>query len=56
MLGLDLGLVAYALNVELGTRPIVQPMRTFHPEVKAQITTEIQKFLATRFVKPIKHP
>uniref|UniRef100_A0A2N9GZP3 Peptidase A2 domain-containing protein n=1 Tax=Fagus sylvatica TaxID=28930 RepID=A0A2N9GZP3_FAGSY len=54
--GLDLGLVAHALNVELGTRLVVQPMRTFHPEVEAQITTKIQKLLAAGFVKPIKHP
>ena len=27
---IDLGLVAHSLNVELGTRLVVQPMRTFH--------------------------
>ena len=31
-------LVAHSLNVEPGTRLVVQPMRTFHPEVEAQIT------------------
>uniref|UniRef100_A0A2N9H0L2 Reverse transcriptase domain-containing protein n=1 Tax=Fagus sylvatica TaxID=28930 RepID=A0A2N9H0L2_FAGSY len=36
------GLVAHSLNVEPGTRPVVQPMRTFHTEVEAQITQEIQ--------------
>jgi hypothetical protein len=56
MPGLDPGLVAHALNVEPGTRPVVQPMRTFHPEVEAQITKEIQKLLAVGFVKPIQHP
>ncbi len=56
MPGLDPGLVAHALNVEPGTRPVVQPKRTFHPEVKAQIIKEIQKLLATGFVKPIQHP
>jgi hypothetical protein len=28
-------LVVHSLNVESGTRPVVQPMRTFHPEVEA---------------------
>uniref|UniRef100_A0A2N9H763 Integrase catalytic domain-containing protein n=1 Tax=Fagus sylvatica TaxID=28930 RepID=A0A2N9H763_FAGSY len=56
MPGFDPGLVAHALNVEPGTRPVVQPMRTFHPEVEAQITKEIQKLLAAGFVKPIQHP
>ena len=56
MLGLDPGLVAHALNVEPRTRPVVQPMRTFHPEVEAQIIKEIQKLLAAGFFKPIQHP
>ena len=56
MSGLDPGLVVHALNVELGTRPVVEPMRTFHLEVGAQITKEIQKLLTVGFVKPIQHP
>ena len=56
MPGLDPRLVAHALNVEPRTRPVVQPMRTFHPEVEAQITKEIEKLLAVGFVKPIQHP
>jgi hypothetical protein len=35
MPGIDPGLVAHSLNVEPGTRPVVQPMRTFHTEVEA---------------------
>jgi hypothetical protein len=35
MPGIDPGLVAHSLNVEPGTRPVVQPMRTFHTEVVA---------------------
>ena len=35
MPGIDSGLVAHSLNVEPGTRPVVQPMRTFHTEVEA---------------------
>jgi hypothetical protein len=38
MPGIDPELVAHSLNVEPGTKPVVQPMRTFHPEVEAQIT------------------
>ena len=30
ILGIDLGLVSYSLNVKLGTIHVVQPMRTFH--------------------------
>ena len=56
MPGLDPRLVAHALNVEPRTRPVVQPMRTFHPEVEAQIIKEIQKLLVAGFFKPIQHP
>uniref|UniRef100_A0A2N9I1I7 Integrase catalytic domain-containing protein n=1 Tax=Fagus sylvatica TaxID=28930 RepID=A0A2N9I1I7_FAGSY len=56
MPGIDPGLVAHSLNVEPGTRPMVQPMRTFHTEVEAQITQEVKKLLAAGFIKPIQHP
>ena len=56
MLGIDPELVAHSLNVESGTRPVVQPMRTFHPEVEAQITQEVKKLLSAGFIKPIQHP
>uniref|UniRef100_A0A2N9GQ00 Integrase catalytic domain-containing protein n=1 Tax=Fagus sylvatica TaxID=28930 RepID=A0A2N9GQ00_FAGSY len=56
MLGIDPGLVAHSLNVEPGTRPVVQPMRTFHSEVEAQITQEVKKLLTAGFIKPIQHP
>uniref|UniRef100_A0A2N9IWD6 Integrase catalytic domain-containing protein n=1 Tax=Fagus sylvatica TaxID=28930 RepID=A0A2N9IWD6_FAGSY len=54
--GIDPKLVAHSLNVEPGTRPVVQPMRTFHPEVEAQITQEVKKLLSAGFIKPIQHP
>ena len=41
MLGLDPNLVAHALNVEPGVKPVIQPMRTFHPDVEAQIIKEV---------------
>ena len=53
---IDSKLLAHSLNVELGTRPVVQPMRTFHPEVEAQITQEVKKLLSAGFIKPIQHP
>jgi hypothetical protein len=56
MSGIDPKLVAHSLNVEPGTRPVVQPMRTFHPEVEAQITQEVKKLLSAGFIKPIQHP
>ena len=56
MPGIDPGLVAHSLNVEPGTKPVVQPTRTFHIEVEAQITQEVKKLLAAGFIKPIQHP
>jgi hypothetical protein len=35
---------------------VVQPMRTFHPEVEAQVTQEVKKLLSANFIKPIQHP
>ena len=37
---MDPNLVAHALNVEPGVKPVIQPMRTFHPDVEAQIIQE----------------
>ena len=56
MSGIDSELVAHFLNVEPGTRPVVQPMRTFHPKVEAQITQEVKKLLSAGFIKLIQHP
>ena len=56
MPGLDPNLVAHALNVEPEAKPVVQPMRTFHLDVEAQIIQEIQKLLTAGFIKPIMHP
>ena len=56
MPGINLELVAHSLNVEPGTRPVVQPRKTFHLEVETQITQEVKKLLTTNFIKPIQHP
>ncbi|CAL8162293.1 unnamed protein product [Prunus armeniaca] len=56
MPGLNPNLVSHTLNIELGTKPIVQPRRNFHPEIEKQIKVEIEKPLAAGFIKPIEHP
>ncbi|CAL2239733.1 unnamed protein product [Prunus armeniaca] len=53
---LNPNLVSHMLNIELGTKPVVQPRRNFHPEIDKQIKVEIEKPLAAGFIKPIKHP
>ena len=53
MLGLDLGLVVYALNVDPGVKLVIQPARVFHTDVETQITQEVKKLLAAGFIKPI---
>ncbi|CAL8087795.1 unnamed protein product [Prunus armeniaca] len=53
---LNPNLVSHTLNIELGTKPVVQPRRNFHPEIEKQIKVEIEKLLAAGFIKPIKHP
>ena len=53
MPGIDLELVVHSLNIEPSTRPVVQPMKTFHPEVETQITQEVKKLLSASFIKPI---
>ena len=56
MPGLDLGLVVHTLNVDPEAKPVSQPARIFHTEIKGQIIKEVQKLLAARFIKPIQHP
>ena len=56
MLGLDPGLVAHTLNVDPKAKPVAQPARIFHMEIEGQILKEVQKLLATGFIKPIQHP
>ncbi|CAL2265921.1 unnamed protein product [Prunus armeniaca] len=56
MPGLHPNLVSHMLNIELGTKLVVQPRRNFRPEIERQIKVEIEKLLAAGFVKLIKHP
>ncbi|CAL8993069.1 unnamed protein product [Prunus brigantina] len=56
MPGLNPNLVSHTLNIELGTKPVVQPRRNFHPEIEKQIKVGIEKLLVAEFIKPIKHP
>ena len=55
MPGLDPGLVAHTLNVDLEAKPVAQPARIFHTEIEGQIVKEVQKLLAAGFIKPIQH-
>ena len=56
MPGLDPRLVAHTLNMDPEARPMAQPARIFHIEIEGQIVKEVQKLLATGFIKPIQHP
>ena len=56
MPGLNLGPVVHSLNVDLGTKSVIQLARIFHTEIEDQITQEVKKLLAVEFIKPIQHP
>ena len=56
MLGLDPRMVVHTLNVDPQAKPMAQPTRVFHTEIEEQIVKEVQKLLATGFIKPIQHP
>ena len=56
MPGLDPRLVVHTLNVDLEAKPMAQPVRIFHTEIEKQMVKEVQKFMATGFIKPIQHP
>jgi len=53
MLGLDPRMVVHTLNVDPQAKPMAQPTRVFHTEIEEQIVKEVQKLLATGFIKPI---
>ena len=55
MPGLDPRLVVHTLNVDPESKPVAQPARIFHTEIEKQIVKEVQKFMATGFIKPIQH-
>ena len=56
MPSLDPGLVVHSLNVDLGIKLVVQPVRVFHTDIEVQITQEVKKLLTTGFIKHIQHP
>lgn len=55
MSGLDPNLVCHTLNVQPCSRPVVQPRRNFLPDVEVKIKEEVEKLIASGFIKPIKH-
>ena len=44
------------IDVDPEAKPVAQPTRIFHTEIEGQIVREVQKLLATGFIKPIQHP
>ena len=46
----------HTLNVDPEAKPVAQLARIFHTEIEGQIVKEVQKLLATGFIKPIHHP
>ena len=50
---LDPRLVVHSLNVYSRVKPVVQLARVFHTDIETQITQEVKKLLAARFIKPI---
>ena len=55
MPGLDLGPVVHSLNVDPGTKLVIQLVRVFHTKIKAQITQEVKKLQTAGFINPIQH-
>ena len=49
-------MVCHSLNIELGSKPIKQGKRNFHPDIEAQVKEEVEKLITAGFIKPIKHP
>ena len=47
--------MVHFLNVDPGTKLIIQLAKVFLTEVEAQITQEVKKLLAKGFIKPIQH-
>ena len=56
MSGLKPKMVCHAFNISSGSKPIRVARKNFHPEAESQIKEEIEKLLATGFIKPIQHP
>ena len=53
---LDPRLVVHTLNVNPKAKPVAQLAKIFYIEIEGQIVKEVQKLLATRFIKPNQHP
>lgn len=52
---LNSSMVCHVLNMELEPKPIKQPNKNFNPELEAWIKEEMEKLIATEFIKLIKH-
>lgn len=56
MLELDPKPVCHTLNVESEAKLVMQSRRNYYPNDELQIKQEVEKLLASGFIKPIKHP
>ncbi|CAL8084299.1 unnamed protein product [Prunus armeniaca] len=56
MPGLDPKVAIHHLAVKPGTCPIKQTQRRFRPELLSQIEAEVDKLIATGFIRKVKYP
>jgi hypothetical protein len=49
-------IIVHRLNVDPGSRPIKQRMRTFAPERNQTIAAEVSKLLAAEFIREVDYP
>ena len=56
MLGISREVAEHALDIRAGSRPVKQRLRRFDEEKRRTISEEVQKLLATGFIKEVSHP
>jgi len=56
MLGIMREVIEHALKIKLGSKLVKQRLRHFDEEKCRAIGEEIEKLLATRFIKKVYHP
>jgi hypothetical protein len=56
MPGVPRELAEHKINVNEGSKPINQWLRTFSPDKKEAIKKEITKLMTARFIREILHP
>ena len=56
MLGIDLSVITYRLNVYPSSKPARQKKRVFAPERDNAIKEEVQKLTTTKFIREVYYP